>query len=228
MFCVITCEHATNKVPAKWKTKINNQQLLNSHAGYDIGALLIARVLSRELNAPLFKGEVTRLLIDLNRSINRAQAYSKYTQTLKIKEKERLAARYYYPYRTAVHEAIENAESGSRVLHLSVHSFTPHWQGQNRPADIGLLYDPARKAEARFCEKLAAKLKQILPNLRIRRNYPYRGSSDGFTTDLRRRYPVGRYLGLELEFNQALLLNPGTASKRLAVAVARCIAELVH
>jgi predicted N-formylglutamate amidohydrolase len=228
MFCVVTCEHASNRVPAKWKTLINNKRALNSHAGYDIGALLMARVLSRELAAPLFKGEVTRLLIDLNRSINGTQAYSKYTQTLHMEEKERLAAQYYYPYRTAVCEAIDDAEPGIRVLHLSIHSFTPRWQGQNRPADIGLLYDPARKAEAKFCEKLSGKLKQSLPNLRIRRNYPYRGSSDGFTTDLRRRYPMRRYLGLELEFNQALLLNPEIASKRLAIAIAHCIAELVH
>jgi hypothetical protein len=46
------------------------------------------------------------------------------------------------------------------------------------------------------------------PGLRVRRNYPYRGVADGFTTALRRRFPADLYLGIELEVNQRLLRSP--------------------
>jgi len=36
----------------------------------------------------------------------------------------------------------------------------------------------------------------------VRRNYPYAGKNDGFTTYLRRRFPSDAYLGIELEINQ--------------------------
>lgn len=33
-------------------------------------------------------------------------------------------------------------------------------------------------------------------------NYPYRGRADGFTTQLRKRFPIKAYAGVELEVNQ--------------------------
>lgn len=41
----------------------------------------------------------------------------------------------------------------------------------------------------------------------VRRNYPYRGSGDGLTSYLRRRYPATRYIGVELELNQKHYLD---------------------
>jgi len=43
---------------------------------------------------------------------------------------------------------------------------------------------------------------EVMERLRVRRNYPYRGSADGFTTYLRTCFPPFRYLGIELEVNQ--------------------------
>ncbi|HEX8011112.1 MAG TPA: hypothetical protein VF814_09280 [Casimicrobiaceae bacterium] len=40
------------------------------------------------------------------------------------------------------------------------------------------------------------------PRIRVRPNYPYAGNADGLTTYLRRRFPAGSYLGIELEINQ--------------------------
>ena len=39
----------------------------------------------------------------------------------------------------------------------------------------------------------------------MRRNYPYRGSSDGLTTTLRGLFADPDYLGIEIEVNQALV-----------------------
>jgi hypothetical protein len=42
----------------------------------------------------------------------------------------------------------------------------------------------------------------------VRLNYPYAGAADGLTTWLRRRHPQSRYLGVELEINQAIVGTP--------------------
>ena len=88
---------------------------------------------------------------------------------------------------------------------MSIHSFTPILNGIERIADIGLLFDPARKQESRFCRELQGKLREQPTPLRVRRNYPYRGTSDGLTTALRCKFPGDQYLGIEIEINQARL-----------------------
>lgn len=94
--------------------------------------------------------------------------------------------------------------AGARVIHVSAHSFTPILDGQARTADIGLLYDPSRAFESRVCRSWRDRLATAAPHLRVRRNYPYRGTADGFTTYLRTRFPMDRYAGIELEVNQRL------------------------
>jgi predicted N-formylglutamate amidohydrolase len=90
-------------------------------------------------------------------------------------------------------------------LHLGVHSFVPQIHGRVRRADVGLLYDPSRSRERRFCDRWKSSLREIAPKLRVRRNYPYLGKSDGFTTYLRRAIGSPQYLGIELEVNQRVL-----------------------
>lgn len=46
---------------------------------------------------------------------------------------------------------------------------------------------------------------ELLPQLIIHLNRPYRGNADGFTESLRQIYSEKNYLGIELEINQKLL-----------------------
>ena len=48
-------------------------------------------------------------------------------------------------------------------------------------------------------------MQRDLPEFALRRNSPYRGTADGLTTALRRRYPANRYIGIEVEMNQRLM-----------------------
>jgi predicted N-formylglutamate amidohydrolase len=86
-----------------------------------------------------------------------------------------------------------------------VHTFTPVLHGKVRGADIGFLYDPSRNAETSFCILWQNVLRKLDQKLQMRRNYPYRGTSDGFTSYLRKRFPEDSYLGIELEVNQKYL-----------------------
>jgi predicted N-formylglutamate amidohydrolase len=154
-------------------------------------------------------------LVELNRSPWHRDLFSEITRSLPRTEKMLILSRYYAPYRERVERFIADAtRSGATVLHLSVHTFTPNLDGRLRNAELGLLYDPRRTAESAYCDGLRASISKPLPELRVRRNYPYRGRADGLTTWLRRRFAPSCYLGIEIEVNQRLLSEPA-AWKRL-------------
>ena len=201
---VLACEHASKRVPRRYARLFRRSAaLLDSHRGWDPGALELARHLAHDFGAPLFRGVVTRLLVDLNRSLQSPTLFSEYALRLEEKERLTLLARYWEPYRHAVRHCLENELArGRTVCHFSLHSFTPRLRGEARRTDIGLLFDPSRPAEERFCRALRAALQQALPELRIDMNEPYSGVSDGLTTTLRTEFPKARYLGIEFEVNQ--------------------------
>jgi predicted N-formylglutamate amidohydrolase len=147
--------------------------------------------------------------------------------------------RYYLPHRNEVEREIaRHVRTGRRVLHVGVHTFTPVWKGKEREVDVGVLFDPARASERAVGDAWIAAMKRLAPALRIRRNLPYRGTSDGFTTDLRRRFPAARYAGIEIELNNAIAGGSmGQAARRFAaetiarglqLAIGRAIGRAPH
>jgi predicted N-formylglutamate amidohydrolase len=175
-------------------------KLLASERGWDAGALAVARRLARALHAPLIAATTTRLLVDLNRAPHNPAVFSELTRDLPQEHRERLLARHHRPHRDRVRASV--AAQRGRVLHLAVHSFTPVWRGAERRFEIGIHYDPGRRRERRLAQDWQRQLGLACPELRVRRNAPYRGNTDGLTTALRREFPAVRYLGLELELNQ--------------------------
>ena len=207
---ILSCEHAINHLPDQYRSLLTESiDQLNTHQGYDPGALDFARLLAARISAPLFAGSVSRLLVDLNRSLaNHRTPPIQPGNDLPFVLKQEILARYYLPYRRQVEEAIEDKlRKEKTVLHLSIHSFTPVLDGAQRKADIGFLYDPSREKEKEFCGKWRAGLAVRDEKWRLRRNYPYRGTSDGFVTALRKKFPAQRYLGIELEINQIYPLD---------------------
>ncbi|ACY18259.1 N-formylglutamate amidohydrolase [Haliangium ochraceum] len=217
-----SCEHASARVPAAYAACFRGaEQALASHRGSDLGAAWFARWLARHFAAPLRLGEVSRLLVDLNRSAHHPRVFSSWSRALPAAERERVLARYYHPYRDAIAaEIASDIAAGRRVVHVSVHSFTPVLDEVVRTAEIGLLYDPARPHERALCAAWKQALGESAPALRVRRNYPYRGAADGFTTSLRKRFVADDYLGVEIELSQALSTGSAAARQALAETVA--------
>lgn len=203
----VSCEHAGNKIPPEYQELfLDQEEMLDSHYGYDPGALGLAKMLAKGMSAPLEKSEITRLLVDLNRSLHNSSLFSETVRELDQAEKTEIVEQYYLPYRRAVSRKISTLiAAGAQVVHLSVHSFTPNLRGRERNAELGLLYDPARKAEKLFSLNWQHLLQQRLPDMKIRCNYPYRGNADGLVRSLRTSFGQQDYLGIELEVNQALL-----------------------
>jgi predicted N-formylglutamate amidohydrolase len=184
--------------------------LLESHCGYDPGALVMARALAGAFRAPLVSSTISRLLIDLNRSIGHPQHFSAAMRGAPAKLRAKIVEQHYRPYRVQVERLVRQSVSrGRRVIHISSHSFTPELDGKVRRADVGLLYDPGRHGEAELSARWKASLAAFAPELRVRRNYPYAGKGDGLTAHLRLRFPPGAYVGIELEVNQRIVFAAG-------------------
>jgi predicted N-formylglutamate amidohydrolase len=217
---VLSCEHAGNRVPPKYRHLFaHSLSMLSSHRGFDIGISNVAKRLARKLRQPLFACYTTRLLIDPNRSLGHPALFSRFSNDLIRREKDRIIHNYYRRYREAVTQQIQKRmQEGRRILHLSLHSFTPILNGQKCNADMGILYDPGRKKE----KVLALALQEALSNrtgLRIRRNYPYHGNADGFTAALRKEFGERHYLGIEIEINQALLMGNQSKGRKIADSI---------
>ncbi len=206
---VISCEHAVDTVPEQYRPLFASfKPLLASHRGIDFGALDIAEYLTKQIPSDFIQATSTRLLIDCNRNVNHPQCFSEVTQNLSAEEKQRIMDNYYWPFRhQAMTKIKQHIENGSQVLHLSIHSFTPVFNGVTRNADIGLLYDPQRTSEKILATQWKAELKKLAPEYKTRMNYPYKGISDGFTSMMRKRYTSAEYIGIELESNQAITLD---------------------
>jgi len=220
-YLLLTCEHGGNSVPPRYRHLFRGlQRLLKTHAGYDIGALLMARQISQSLRAPLVSSTITRLLVDLNRSTHHPRLHAEAVRKSSREVREQILADHYLPYRAEVEDLVRRAITrGRRVIHISSHSFTPELNGRARTADIGLLYDPARPEEALMCGRWKKALGNAAPHFRIRRNYPYAGKDDGFMPYLRNKYQPSAYVGIELEINQALVVGTRSRWDELRTAV---------
>jgi predicted N-formylglutamate amidohydrolase len=225
---LITCEHGGNRIPAPYRPLFRGQkELLNSHRGYDPGALVMARELAGAFSAPLVQSTVSRLVIDLNRSIGHPQLFSAQTRAAPAAVREEIVAQHYRPYREKVERLAQKLVSrGRRVIHISSLCFTPELHGKLRRADLGLLYDPARDEEAWLSARWKAALAALAPALRVRRNYPYAGKGDGLTSHLRLRFPDRAYVGIELEVNQRIVFAAGrrwSALRRALIDTLRAV-----
>lgn len=210
---ILTCEHASNKLPAAFKSAVP-AEVLKTHRAYDIGAVQVFRKLVKFAKPEFYcEGKFSRLFVDLNRTITNKSAFSDY---LRDNEKAKAqATAYWKEYRAAIEKFVANSLSSPKrtasktrgakpapeIVHLGIHSFTPVLNGKVRNTDIGILYDPTRPQERAYANVIKAEIKRLYPTMKVRFNYPYKGTSDGLTTTLRKKFGP-QYVGIEIEINQ--------------------------
>lgn len=209
-FLLLTCEHGGRDVPAEYEACFRDADtVLETHRGYDIGALGVALRIASRLSTPLVFSTTTRLLIDLNRSADHPDLFSEFTRCLPEEQRSRIKAHFYEPYRRRIQQLVDAAVGGGQfVLQVGVHSCVDALDDQVRNLDIALLFDPRRAHEAALCHRWIDELTHLNPGLRYRHNEPYSGADDGLTTALRAAYSEERYLGIEIEVRQGMILEP--------------------
>lgn len=164
---VLVCDHASNRVPACLnKLGLNDAQLAD-HIGWDPGAAAVARLLAKNLDAPLLLSGYSRLVIDCNRPFASGELIPEQSAGVIIPGNQNLSAyeradriqNLFIPYHDAI-DALLDARLLSNPKHptlfLSIHSFTPFLFNQQRPWHIGV----SHKSDARFAKNLYRALVQ--------------------------------------------------------------------
>lgn len=142
----LTCEHASQRLPEPYRFPEADQHLIGTHWAYDLGARELTLELADALDASAVLSRFSRLLIDPNREedhpdLLRSVAEGKpvaLNQHVTAQERERRVKAYYRPF----HEAIDAELSAvAAPVLLSVHSFTPVYEGQVRKVELGVLFN---------------------------------------------------------------------------------------
>ncbi|GHB42852.1 N-formylglutamate amidohydrolase [Pseudovibrio japonicus] len=184
---VLVCEHASKFIPEDLNGLGLSVEAANSHAAWDPGALAVATLLSTRLNAPLVAQRVSRLVYDCNRPPEAPSAMPVKSEIYEIpgnvslsdEQKQDRVTRFYRPFQSAVRQVIDAKQaSGQQPVLITIHSFTPVYNGQRRAVEVGVLHD----SDTRFADAL---LEALCPSERydIQRNEPY-GPEDGVTHTL--------------------------------------------
>ncbi|WP_092429668.1 N-formylglutamate amidohydrolase [Alloyangia pacifica] len=185
---LLLCEHASNRIPARYGGLGLHDEDRRSHAAWDPGALALAQRLAEALDAPLVSGTVSRLVYDLNRPPEAASAMPTKTETVDVPgniglsdaERAQRTRDIYDPFCAAVTGTVVTRKTlGTPFALITVHSFTPSWFGIQREVEIGILHDEDSHL-ADFMLEEATRL----PGRRIARNDPY-GPEDGVTHSLK-------------------------------------------
>ncbi len=147
---LIVCDHASRVVPKALQGMGIDGQYFEQHIGYDIGAAGVSRMLAEQLNATAVLAGFSRLVIDANRFLTAHDSIPSISDGIAIKGNERLSdidkmlrvEELFIPYHYQINQAVSNIRQHfSLPLLMSVHSYTPVFQGFERPWEIGILWE---------------------------------------------------------------------------------------
>jgi len=176
---------------------------------HDQPAAYVANRLAEQLKVPLLVNRYSSDLIDVSHALHHRQLFPPQTRNWSPLERQGLIETIYDPYRSTVKQAIQSGlDRWGYLIHLSIRSFDIRNKGKLQRADAGLLYDPACDHEVDLCLDLVDELYEEVPMLRVRRNYPSRGTTDRLTKAMRSEFANENYYGIELMLNRAWVGRP--------------------
>lgn len=221
---VLSCEHATNQLPAGWSWPEADRWIVETHWAWDIGAADITRALSERLGAPAVFARFSRLLIDPNReptspTLIRDVADGRLVhlnRDLSGDERPRRLA-----YHQAYHQAFDDlvARRPGAPL-LAIHTFTPVYEdGPPRPMEVGVLFDQEEALALQLAEAIAEG------GLKVALNEPYSGKH-GLMFAVQSHADRYDRPALELEVRQDLAGDP-IQRARVVDVFARAIPQVL-
>ena len=176
---------------------------------HDEPAAYVAKRLADKLHVPLVLNRYSPDLIDVTHSLHHRNLFPKQTRVWTAEQRQQLIKTIYEPYRESVRQAIQTGlDRSGYLIHLSIRSFDIQKNKKIQRADAGLLYDPACEHEVDLCLDLVDELYEEVPMLRVRRNYPGRGTTDRLTKTMRTEFADDNYFGIELMLNRAWVGRP--------------------
>ncbi len=177
---LLVADHASNAIPRSLNNLGLETWALDQHIAYDIGTRKLIEHLSQHLDAPGVIAGYSRLVVDLNRSLEDASAMPEVSdeipipgnQDMSAAERSRRVHEIYTPYRKAIDNMLHRfRERGVVPAFIAIHSFTPEMAGFSRPWQVGILWDK----DPRIPVPLMQNLRALPGNYNIGDNEPYSG-----------------------------------------------------
>lgn len=198
MKILLVADHASDAVPPGIDLGID-AAVMRTHIAVDIGVAPLTTALAGRLGATAVLGEVSRLVIDLNRepeSLGLVPAHSDGivipgNHGLEPHGRDARIAAFHQPYHERLSALIEAAPP---ALIVSVHSFTPALSSRDepRPWPIGILYNEDDRAARTALPLLRAA------GLDAGDNQPYSGRDLNYTMNRHAEARGLPYLGIEV------------------------------
>jgi len=203
---LLVCEHAGRFIPEGLNNLGLDETAAQSHIAWDPGALSVAERLSAVLDATLISQKISRLAYDCNRPPESDQAVRAQSEVFHIPgnaglsqaQRDERTDYIYRPFQKALAEAVQTRTLTAIV---TVHSFTPVYNGAPRAVEVGILHDSDRRLADAMLE---AAVKN--PAYNVQRNAPY-GPEDGVTHTLQEHAVAHGLLNVMIEIRNDLIAD---------------------
>jgi len=213
---LLVCDHATNRIPKRLGGLGVSAVDLETHFALDIGAANVTRIMSASLSLPAVLSCYSRLVVDCNRRLDDPTAFPPYfeeifvpgNQGLDHDDRQARADALYWTYHRAVRNQLTALEAHAQApAMLAIHSFTPQLNGQQRPWEIGILWDKDPRIPLPLLEALRRE-----PGVVVGDNEPYSGKHPhDFTIDYHAEEAGLAHVSIEIR--QDLIATPGGANR---------------
>lgn len=200
---LITCEHASNQLPPGWSWPESDAWIKDTHWAYDLGAADLTRSLADELQATALLASFSRLFLDPNRPLDSPTLFRDradgqpvhFNQNLTAAERDRRIALCYTPFHEVAYRQTRNRRGN---FLLSIHSFTPQYEGLVRSLEVGVMHVDQPELAQVWCDHFCAR------GFQAEVDQPYSGA-DGFMYSANRHAHLSGRDAIMLEIRQDLL-----------------------
>ncbi|PCH45225.1 MAG: N-formylglutamate amidohydrolase [Hyphomicrobiales bacterium] len=205
---LFVCEHASSHIPPEYENLGLQEAALTSHIAWDPGALLVTNRLRESFDACAVTGKISRLIYDCNRPPESPSAIPIESERCSIPGNQNLTddqriARIeacYRPFENVLENEISRLPATIGLV--TIHSFTPVYNGRQRDVELGILHDD----DSRFADAMLAVAAQH-SSFNVQRNQPY-GPEHGVTHTLKRHGIKNGLLNVMLEIRNDHLQTP--------------------
>jgi predicted N-formylglutamate amidohydrolase len=212
---LLLCDHAGRRVPKRLGDLGLTPDAFERHVAWDIGALHVATRLAALLDAPLVHSVYSRLVLDVNRRPDHAASIAEESDGVAVPVNRALSAEargarlaaIHAPYHAAIEQRLGAIRSRGQIPAIvSIHSFTPVFQGFVRPWQVGLLWNRDDRLARPLIAALAAQ------GFAVGDNQPYSGQ-DGHGYTMPRHAEAAGLPHALFEIRQDLIVDRTEAEK---------------
>ena len=194
---LFSCEHATCTVPEAYREYFRgSEEVLTSNEGWEPGALNLSQAFAMRFRTPLVHGDVTRLLIDLEKDGD--ERWSRFSEKISESMRLRMADRHERVFRQQLRQRIaEDLRRYESVVHVMVHTDAVN------AGRVSLITPEKSVLGESLAGEWASNLRAADVDVRCVRE----ADTGAFARALAREYDPARYAQIRLEVSQNFFLE---------------------